>query len=180
MAELVNIKDLTREEWHPIPGFENEYLINKSGDVLSLPRNGTVKQPKILKQYIDRYGYKKIVLRKNDEPHYHTIHRLLAITFIPNPENLATVNHKNSIKTDNRIENLEWLSNEDNLLHSFIHGKQRYKMQAIKVTDLNNGEVYEFESHKKACKALGLHQGSFSRALKRSSVFKNYRVEAIL
>lgn len=98
-------------KWRPIVGFEEHYLVSNSGEVWSL-RGGRTLKPKI-----DRYGYKVVGLSVNGKLYHRTIHRLVAEAFVPNPNNLPTVNHINENKTDNRASNLEWASIADNVNH---------------------------------------------------------------
>lgn len=72
---------------------------------------------------IDKYGYAKVVLRTSGKYHHRFVHRLLALAFMPNPENKPLINHKNSIRTDNRLENLEWCTNRENIIHGFKNGR---------------------------------------------------------
>ncbi len=72
----------------------------------------------------NKKGYSDILLIKNKKGKSHSVHRYIAETFIPNPENKPQVNHKNGLKKDNRIENLEWCTNSENQLHAYRIGLQ--------------------------------------------------------
>lgn len=91
-------------EWKPIDGFENEYLISSGWDVYS------IRTKKVLKPKINHTGYYRVHLSAHGTHKYCSIHRLVANAFIPNEYNKPTVNHKNENKTDNRVENLEWMT----------------------------------------------------------------------
>lgn len=119
------------KKFYPVKGFEDYYEITKCGIVRSKPRiinksNGR-KQPKkgyILKYDISNKGYYRVSfncieigLRRK-----FSIHRLIALTFIPNPNNYPVINHINAITTDNRIENLEWCTQSKNVKHKFDIG----------------------------------------------------------
>lgn len=74
---------------------------------------------KIIIPHLDTRLYASVWLTKNHIPKQHRLHRLIAEAFIPNPENKWDVNHKNWIRTDNRIENLEWMTRSENLQHKY-------------------------------------------------------------
>jgi hypothetical protein len=74
---------------------------------------------RFIKPYIDGSGYEMVKLSKNDKSTHNAIHRLVAQAFIPNDENLPMVNHKNGIRDDNRVENLEWVTASGNMKHAF-------------------------------------------------------------
>lgn len=89
------------EIWKDIIGFEDLYQVSNCGVVRHKKFNHILK-PR------DNRGYKVVVLCKNNKHYNKSVHRLVAGAFIPNPENLPCVNHKNEVKDDNRVENLEW------------------------------------------------------------------------
>lgn len=92
------------------------YSINKLGEV----RNNRTET--ILKHSTNRYGYTTLNLWINGKKKTQSLHRALAIAFIPNPENKRCVNHINGNKSDNRIENLEWATDSENQKHSYNTG----------------------------------------------------------
>lgn len=97
------------ELWKDIEGFDGFYQISNMGRVKSLE--------KILNPFISQAGYVRIYLKKGKSIKAFSVHRLVAIHFIPNPENKPTVNHKFKVKTDNRYHQLEWMTNRENIEH---------------------------------------------------------------
>lgn len=101
------------EIWKAIEGYEGLYQVSTEGQVRSLGNNKS-RKTKILKQSTDSSGYKQIGLHKNGKCKTYLVHRLVAQTFIPNPNNLPQVNHKDEDKINNHVSNLEWCTQEYN------------------------------------------------------------------
>ena len=106
--------NLELEIWKDIKGYEGIYKISSFGKIKSLPRNGTIKKEKIIKQVKDKDGYLKVILNKYSSYKTVSVHRLVALNFIPNLLNLPQINHKDENKQNNQIDNLEWCSNKYN------------------------------------------------------------------
>lgn len=102
---------------------------------------------KVMKPARDKKGYLRTVIKRNGKLGTVKLHRLVAETFIPNPENKPQVNHKNGIKDDNRVENLEWCTNSENHKHSFAIGTQSNKGENNPTNKLTDKMVLYMRSH---------------------------------
>lgn len=91
------------------------YLINPNGEIISMKSNKKMSQ--VINSH--KKPYIRIGLMKNGKRYFFLVHRLVAETFIPNPQNKPYVNHINEIKIDNRVSNLEWTTNKENIRHSY-------------------------------------------------------------
>lgn len=89
------------------------YIISNFGDVFNLNTSD------FMKKQIDKYGYEYVSLSIFGTKKKKKVHRLVCEVFLPNPKNKPQVNHKNGIRSDNRVENLEWATSSENVLHSF-------------------------------------------------------------
>lgn len=98
-----------------IPGFSG-YYINESGDIYSNWKRG------LLSTKTEVSGYKRVGIMKDAKQRHFFVHRLVAITFLDNPENKRTVNHKDGNKTNNSLDNLEWATDRENSLHATTNG----------------------------------------------------------
>lgn len=157
-----------QEIWKNIKGYENRYMISNLGRVKSLLRN----KETILK-FKDIRGYKNVCLRSNmQESKTLQIHRLVAIHFINNPMNKPQVNHINSRKDDNRVENLEWVSNSENIKHSFLNNHRSQRGQNNNAAKLTNEIVKEikrkgkYDTYKNIGKDFGINYRHIFKILK--------------
>jgi len=121
-----------------IEGYEN-YIIFEDGKIIN------TKFDREMKPCINK-GYYRIGIRKDNKRNFFTIHRLIALTFIPNPENKPCIDHINRNKLDNRIENLRWVSNSENNRNKTGYsntGKQF--IFKIKSKTMKQGYLYRFQ-----------------------------------
>lgn len=155
------------EIWKDIQGYEGHYQVSNLGAIKSFPKRFyhviskkyVFKKEKIIRdKATNHYGYYNVILRKEGEPKFYLIHRLVAQHFIPNPENKPQVNHKNGIKIDNRVENLEWVTQQENITHAISTGLKNTKGEMHCRHKLTEGDVlairgkYKFVKH--GCRKL--------------------------
>ena len=124
------IKIMEKEVWIDIDGYEGLYQVSSFGRVkrMFIGSNNRGVKEKIRRQGLCRQGYNRIQLSKDGVSKNVRVHRLVAEAFIPNPGKKRTVNHKNGIKTDNRVDNLEWNTYAENLDHAIkVLGRKTIK-----------------------------------------------------
>ena len=146
------------EVWKDIKGYEGKYQISSYGQIKSLNYNNTGNE-KLLVPILTTGGYLKVVLCKNGKPKPFYIHRLVAINFIPNPDGLPEINHKDEDKVNNNAENLERCTGKYNCNYGTRlerHGKAMCK----KIICLTTGE--EFNSIKEASNIYNIEKTNIS------------------
>lgn len=125
-------KDIVIEKNGITYDFTGLYQVSNLGNVRSMNFSGKVGNIKTLKTYVGNNGYMRISISHNGKITNFFVHRLVANAFIPNPDNLEQVNHKDEDKTNNNVENLEWCDNEYNLNYGTRteRCRKKYKEQA--------------------------------------------------
>ena len=156
------------EEFKEIIGYEGLYWVSNLGNVKS--------KRKQLKLCLDVYGYLVVNLSKEGKMKTFTVHRLVALHFIDNPNNLSQVNHKDECKTNNCVTNLEWCTQQQNHDYGTRNertGRSQMNKQGNKVLlqyDLQGNFIKEFPSVSEASRELGKSQANISRC---ANGFKN-------
>lgn len=170
---------IEKEVWRDIPEYLGYYQISNLGRVRSLERTITyspskaypngrnmVLKQRVLKPCTDKKGYEFVQLFINNKFRSKKVHRLVAEVFIPNPNNLPQVNHKDEVKNNNKVTNLEWCS----AAYNVNYGVGKYKktlgkrIPVVQYT-IDNVLVREYESATAAAKSLNKSQGSSRQIL---------------
>lgn len=171
--------------WKPVVGFEDRYEVSNDGRVRSLDiyvncRGGKPRLSKgrIKPLYRNNRGYVVVNLCRDNKAAYSLVHRLVAEAFVPNPYNKPQVNHIDGDNTNNCVDNLEWVTDNENKAHSsvVIGGTQRPK-KAVVVTKKTTGEVLHFDGLREAERALNLDHGTVMKVLRgKNSTHRGYHI----
>jgi hypothetical protein len=152
----------------PIQGFadylatDNEIFSNKYGRLRKL------------KQCLDKDGYYTVSVMNNSKKTTKRVHRLIAIAYLPNPENKKTVNHVNGIKTDNRIVNLEWATHSENSQHSVDIGLSP-KGELCYNSKLKESQVLLILADKRSCRKIALDYNIDAALVSRIKLGKSWK-----
>ena len=132
-------------DWLDVEGYLGLYQVNSLGYVRSVPRivmSGGYERNRVGKiLQVSKGIYPSVSLSKDGNKSTKLVHRLVAYAFIPNPLNKSCVNHVNGIKTDNRVENLEWVTQKENIHHAIDSGLSNQKGEDHPKRKLSEREV---------------------------------------
>lgn len=151
------------EEFRPIPEFEH-YMVGCFGHIYSL------KSFNFLKPQLRTDGYLYVHLSNQDKDVYKSVHQLVALAFIPNPDCKPTVDHMNMIKTDNNVCNLRWATNSEQ--QQYVNDSGKKAVQSVFVKCDQTGEVYR--SKRQAELLLGLGKNSVGKSIASGKPIKGY------
>ena len=144
--------------WYPIKDWEDLYEINKNGDV----RNAKTK--KLIVGDINNCGYYRVALYNQGQSKKYFRHRLVAEHFLDKPEGKDFVNHIDGDKSNNSLENLEWVSQSENEKHAFANGLKQ-KTNKPFIIEFINGEVKKYENQYICAEEIGCSQTSIKNWL---------------
>jgi hypothetical protein len=168
------------EVWKDVPSFIGVLQASNAGRIKRLPKYRNAKSggkaympEKILKQSVSTYGYYKLCISIDGKKYDLLAHRLIAEAFVPNPDAKHQINHINGIKTDNSVDNLEWVSCKENIRHAQATGLAAVqpKGSANKLSkklyqyDLSGNLIKEWIGVKDVCRTLKIDPSNMSRHL---------------
>ena len=147
-----------KEIWKPVVGFEGKYIVSNQGNVKSLSKGF------ILSTELSIHGYPRCRLRKNGKVKHYVIHRLVAKAFIPNPDNLPCIDHRDTDKTNNNIDNLHWVTYSQNSKnHLTVEKGNKFKYKPVMCVE--TGEI--FSSAQELCRMKNFSYQGCTRGIRR-------------
>lgn len=138
------------EVWKDILGYDGRYQVSNKGNVRSVGRKDSIGRKcggRMLKPRYDKDGYLRVTLCKNGKQKTRFIHSLVAGAFVPNPNGLPQVNHRDEVKDNNNVENLEWCTSKyNNSYGTRIERVTKARSKKVKATNIKTNEVITFNS----------------------------------
>lgn len=162
------IPDNLQEEWKPIFGYERTYEVSNYGRIRGLDRKfrkGKILKPNVIK------GYEQVTLTLNKNRKGYMVHRLVAGAFIDNNKNLPQVNHIDGNKMNNRVDNLEWCTAKENMIHS-VENYIRVDLKPVDMFSIDGEKVCSFPSIGNASKKTGIAKNGILKCCKGRYGFK--------
>jgi len=170
------------EEWRDIPEFKGKYQASNKGRIRSLDREekrlGHIYRVKgrVMSQSVNPNGYRVARMSLNSVVRHKSVHRLIMLAFCENPDNKPSVNHINSDRQDNRLENLEWCTNQENSNHMKQsnrslkgHLNHQSKLDIYKILTIRTIGGHSLWPSRKIGSALGVSKTSVINVLKGAS-----------
>lgn len=150
-SRFYELEDLPNEIWKPVIDCPNCYVCSNYSRIKTLPRNGVKHGGRILKPSLKSDGYYGVVLQDYGKHFYKRVNRIIAETFIPNPENKPIVDHKDNNPLNNRVDNLQWLTEKENAMKYIKENydgryKGRGRILPKKVIAMKDDEKIVFDS----------------------------------
>lgn len=184
---------MQKEIWKPVPNYEKMYEASTYGRIRSLERlvfnkrwqNYQKRKSVILKPSVSPKGYYTVVFGVNGTRMAHSVHRIIAKTFLPNPDNLPVINHKDGNKLNNNVSNLEWCTQKYNVNYGDALAKRAKSQSKSKKgkhysvrTEFKPGRISTYNLHKVLCVETGKMYQSVKEAcldcnISRSSILKS-------
>lgn len=158
-----------QEYWKTIPGYPN-YKVSNIGRVMKIYKH----HPNLIKRSRNtKTGYQVIMLSKGGVQTLFKVHRLVALAFIPNPNNYSEINHKNEDKTDNRVENLEWCTRKYNNNYGTLKSRIAKALSKPVLQLSIDGKVLKsFDSVREASRYTGISSPRIGHCCKHHSHYK--------
>lgn len=156
-------------KWEALKEYDGLYLISDTGKIFSVRTN------RIMRTEYTKEGYERVEININGVPHRHFVHRLVAETFIPNPDNLPVVNHKDENPRNNNVDNLEWCTHKYNINYGtciarrvahteYRVGSKNINAKRVYQFAMDGSPVAEYGSVAEASEQTGLNRKSISKA----------------
>lgn len=173
-----------KEEWKDIEGFEGYYQVSNMGRIKSVDRdvlysNGRIHHynEKIRVLCKDKDGYQITTLNKDGKSYSRRVHQLVACAFLPNPDNLPSINHIDEDKTNNRVDNLEWCSVYYNNHYNDRYKRVKAHKKGIILFNVVTGAVKKMPSVTQTAKELNVGSGAITAATdKRGKTIKSWLI----
>lgn len=164
--------------WLMLPSNQN-YAVSNDGQVMSLRKN------KILSLKRNHDGYLRVQLWSKNSCKFISVHRLIAEAFLPKPDiEDAVINHKNGDKSDNRVENLEWVTQKENIHHAWLTGLSKSHLnrcgRPVRQLTKQGAFVREYPSTMEVERMLGIPHENISAAIKRQGTAGGFRWEGVV
>ena len=166
------------EIWKPVVGFEKYYKVSNLGNIFSIrSKRLLIVKPKYT-------GYMDIELNIYGKVYYKRVHRLVAEAFIPNPHHKEQVNHLDGNKLNNKVSNLEWATQSENMIHAYATGLEIAVPRNVKHRLYCDNDSILFDTVKKLSEDSGLTKDKI-KYLKRTNLeistgkYKGYKIETI-